>query len=146
MLTSAEIRRALADMIKKRAALPLAVYFDGIENSAEDYAFVMLRASRFDEGRNYFVRKLRVDIQVVLSPLTGRVKHTDLLDIADKLDAATHGYLQVNERKITITETEMNIYDGVLNYSFELNFADSLSVLPEEIAEYDYAENLYQNY
>lgn len=143
MITNAEIRDAIAVLIKERAALPLKVYFNRVHNSAEDYAFVAFRNERVDEGFNYFVRRLRVDIQIVLAPLTADVKHTDLLDIADKLDVATRGYVDVADRKITIYDTSATIFDGILTYSFLLNFADN-APLPEDAVEYELGEHLQQ--
>lgn len=145
MITSSEIRDALAALIKERAGLDLEVYFNQVLNAEHDYAWIQLRPERVDEGYDYFVRRLRIDIQVVLAPKTSIVKHTDLLDIADALDAATHGYVRVADRKITVNETAAHIFDNVLHYEFILEFADGIAATDEELAQYELGGELKQN-
>ena len=142
MISSREIRDALSDLIKVRAGLDLEVYFNHVLDTGHDYAWIQLRPERTDEGWNHFQRRLRVDIQVVLAPETGEVKHTDLLDIADALDAATHGYIRIVDRAITIYETQAHIFDDILHYEFLLDFTDAIASLPEELEKYDFGENL----
>ena len=140
MITSYEIRDAIAGAIKSHTNLQ--VYFNQVHDAAADYAFVSLRSERTDEGLNYFARTVQVDVQVVLAPLTAEVKHTDLLDVADALDAAFHGHIAVADRHITIYDTAAHIFDGVLHYEFKLAFADTIAALPEELAEYEFGEEL----
>lgn len=142
MIASREFRDALSDLIKVRAGLDLEVYFNQVVDAAHDYAFIELRPDRVDEGYDYFVRRIRVDINVVLAPKTGIVKHTDLLDIVDALDAATHGYIRVKDRAITIYETNSHIFDDILHYEFLLEFCDAIASLPEELEQYDYGEEI----
>ena len=142
MITNAEIRDALAVMIKDRAGLNLKVYFNQVVNAEDDYAWIQLKPERVDEGYDYFVRRIRVDINVVLAPKTGIVKHTDLLDIVDALDAATHGYIRIKDRAVTIYETNSHAFDDILHYEFLIEFADTIASLPEELEEYDYGEEM----
>lgn len=145
MISNRQIRDALAVLIKERAGLALKVYFNQVHNAEDDYAWIQLKSERTDEGWNLFVRRVRVDIQVVLAPLTAQVKHTDLLDIADALDEATHGYIRVADRAVTVYETAAHIFDGVLHYEFLLEFADGIQSLPEEVEEYSFGESLAIN-
>lgn len=142
MITNAEIRDALAVMIKDRAGLNLKVYFNQVVNAEDDYAWIQLKPERVDEGYDYFVRRIRVDINIVLAPKTGIVKHTDLLDIVDALDAATHGYIRIKDRAVTIYETNSHVFDDILHYDFLLEFCDAIASLPEELEEYDYGEEM----
>lgn len=129
-------------MIKDRAKLPLEVHFNQVLDASNDYAFIELRPDSIDEGYDYFVRKIRVSIAVILAPKTGIVKHTDLLDIVDALDAATHGYIRIKDRAVTIYEKNSHIFDDILHYEFLIEFADTIASLPEELEEYDYGEEL----
>lgn len=101
---------------------------------------------------------------VVLCPdKYARKMNTKLLQIADLLDEATCGYIRVDEidteenpdnpkepikkiadtRYITIYDTSANIFDDILTYSFELNFADYCDkFFKSETAAYDYMEQL----
>ena len=145
MLKSADIRQAIGRLIKVDAALPLKVYFNRVADKPKyDYAWVKFKPARRDEGFGMFARNIRVDIMIVLLPdKNTEISHEKLLDIADALDEATCGYLKIKEiysvknpdnpeeeiekfeyRNVTIYETSANIFDGILTYSFELNFAD----------------------
>lgn len=137
MITSKQIREALAALIKVKAGLDMPVYFNQVLDAAHSYAFVSLKPARVDEGYDYFVRRLTVTIQIVLAPMTGVVKHSDLLDICDALDAATHGYVTVADRAVTVYETSANIFDDILTYSMELFFCDGIASTPEETSAYD---------
>lgn len=142
MITSREIRDALSDLIKVRAGLNLEVYFNHVLNAEKDYVWIQLRPERTDEGWNYTQRRIRIDMQVVLAPMTGEVKHSDLLDIADALDAATHGYIRVADRAITVYDTAAHIFDDVLHYEILLDFTDNIASTPEELMKYDFVEDL----
>ena len=126
MIKSRDIRDALADLIKVKADLRLKVFFNHVNNAADDYVWIKLIPARRDEGFGRFQRKIRVIMQVVLAPNGGEVKHTDLYDIADKLDEATCGYIQIGDRFITIYDTEARIFDDVLTYEFLLDFTDCI--------------------
>ena len=143
MISSVDLRNAIARLIKDRAGLPLRVYFNQVLDAEEDYAFVQFRPERTDEGLYYFQRRLVIDIQVVLSPLEAVVKHSELLDIADSLDRATHGYIEVADRKITVYKTTAHIFDDVLNFSFALDFTDYIESVPEELEQYETMQNLH---
>lgn len=126
MIKSSDIRDALADLVKVKAALPLKVFFNHVNNTSEDYVHIRLRPARRDEGFGRFQRKIRVIMQVVLAPDGGEVKHTDLYDIADALDEATCGYIQILDRAITIYDTDARIFDNILTYEFLLDFTDCI--------------------
>lgn len=167
MLKSADIRQAIGRLIKVDAALPLKVYFNRVADKPKfDYAWVKFRPARRDEGFGMFVRNIRVDIMIVLLPdKNTEVSHEKLLDIADELDEATCGYLQIKEkyfvknpdnpeeeiekfeyRYITIYETSANIFDGILTYSFELDFADYCDKLNKtETETYELMQQLIMN-
>lgn len=144
MLKSSNVRDALADLIKTN--LPLKVFFNTVNNAAYDYCWIRLRPKHKNIGQGYFERRLRVDFQIVLSPNdAAQVKHTDLLDIIDTLDEVTCKPLQIDDRFITIYDAESIIFDNILTYSFELDFADCLSTLPNDIARAEFMQQLELN-
>ena len=126
MIKSRDIRDALADLVKVKAKLPLKVFFNHVNNSADDYCWIKLVPARRDEGFGRFQRKIRVIMQVVIAPVGGEVKHTDLYDIVDALDEATCGYIEIGDRFITIYDTEARIFDDILTYEFLLDFTDCI--------------------
>ena len=113
----------MARLIKVRAGLPLKVYFNHVLEAADDYCWVEMRPAKTDEGF-YMIRRLKIDFHIVLAPMTGEVRHTDLFDMADALDAATHPYVEIAERKVTVYETASHIFDGILHWSMTLNWCD----------------------
>lgn len=146
MIKSTDIRDAISDLIKIKAGLNLKVYFNHVLDSSESYAWVRLRPARRDEGHDYFQRRISVDISVVLVPDEyAEIKHTELLDIADALDEATHGYIQILDRNVTIYDTNVHIFDDILHYEFVLEFADYVTSQPTDTGfeEYDKMEELH---
>ena len=130
MIKSKDIRDALSDLVKIKAGLNLRVHFNHVLQADENYCWIQLKPSRVDYGWDYFQRRIRVDIEVVLMPDEfGEVKHSDLYDIADALDEETHSYIQILDRCITINETSARIFDDILHYEFLLDFTDYISTL-----------------
>ena len=137
MIQSENLRDALSDLIKNKACLKLRVFFNHVANSSEDYCWVRLRPNSKNIGQGYLERRIKVDFQIVLAPLNGIVKHTALLDIIDKLDAAIVEPLQVEDRFITIYDAQAIIFDDILTYSFELNFCDAVDIYRKILNEYE---------
>lgn len=143
MIKSSDLRDALADLIKIRAGLNLKVFFNHVNNCAEDYVWVRLRPKRRDEGFGYMQRTIRVDFQVVLAPdENGEVQHTRLYDIIDALDEVTCNSIPVLDRWLVVLDTETIIFDDILTYTFLLDFTDCLSSLPPEISEAELMQEL----
>lgn len=143
MIKSSDLRDALADLIKVKAGLPLKVFFNVVNNCADDYCWVRLRPKRRDEGFGRIQRKIRVDFQIVLSPNdSAQVKHTDLYDIIDILDMATSNAIKITDRYITVVDTETIIFDNILTYSFVLDFTDCVESFFDKINEYDFMKEL----
>lgn len=143
MITSRNLRDALADLIKVKAKLNLRVFFNQVNNCAEDYVWVRLRPKRRDEGFGYMQRTIRVDFQVVLAPDdNGEVQHTRLYDIIDALDEATCNSIPVTDRWLVVLDTETIIFDNILTYTFLLDFTDCFSTLPPEITDYEFMRQL----
>lgn len=142
MIKSRDIRDALADLIKIKADLRLKVFFNHVNNAVDDYVWIKLIPARRDEGFGRFQRKIRVIMQVVLAPNGGEVKHTDLYDIADKLDEATCGYIQIGDRFITIYDTEARIFDDILTYEFLLDFTDCIDT-SSDAEKYQFMRELH---
>ena len=141
MIKSADLRDAIADLIKSR--LNLKVFFNHVQNCADDYVFVRLRSKQANESFGRVQRKILVDFQVVLSPNNAaQVKHTDLLDIVDTLNEETSYPLQILDRYVTIYDTSSIIFDNILTYSFELNFTDCIESFFDRFNDYDFMEQL----
>ena len=141
MIKSADLRDALAILIKSR--LNLKVFFNHVQNCADDYCWVRLRPKQVNESFGRVQRKILVDFQVVLSPNNAaQVKHTDLLDIVDVLDEMTSSPLQIGDRFVTIYDTSSIIFDNILTYSFELNFTDCIESFFDRFNDYDFMRQL----
>lgn len=141
MIKSSDLRDALSDLIKIKAGLPLKVFFNHVNNCAQDYCWIRLRPKRRDEGFGYMQRKIRVDIQVVLAPDdNGEIQHTRLYDIIDALDEATCNSIPVLDRWLVVLDTETIIFDDILTCSFVLDFTDCLSTLPPELTEAEFMQ------
>ena len=130
MIKSSDIRDALSDLIKIKANLPLKVFFDHVNNCSKDYVWVRLRPSRKDLGFGSAPDE------------NAEIQHTRLYDIIDKLDDASCGAIQILDRFITVVDAESIIFDGILTYSFFLNFNDFLQRYADEAAQYEFMENL----
>lgn len=144
MIKSREIRDALADLIKIKADLPLKVFFNHVNNSAESYVWIKFIPTRRAEGFGVFQRRIRVIFQVVLAPVNGEVRHTDLYDIAEKLDVAIGDYIQIKDRFITVYDGDARIFDGILTYEFMLDFTDCLDGL-SDAERYEFMRELFMN-
>lgn len=143
MIKSADLRDALVELIEDRAGLPLITSFNYVNDPSESYAWVRLRPTRRDEGFGYMQRRIRVDIQIHLTPdENGQVKHTDILDMFDALDEATCNSIPVLDRWLVVYDAETIIFDNIGTYSFMLDFTDCLSTLPPEISEAEYMQEL----
>lgn len=143
MIKSSDLRDALADLIKVKAGLNLKVFFNHVNNCADDYCWVRLRPKRRDEGFGRIQRKIRVDFQIVLSPNDkAEVKHTDLYNIIDALDMATSDAVKITDRYITVTDTETIIFDDILTYSFVLDFTDCVESYFDKLNEYEFMKEL----
>ena len=133
MIRYAELRDSLADLIKKKAGLNLLVFFNFVANSSEDYIFVNLIPRNHNIGGGLTERFIRIDFQVVLTPENGMVRRADLYEMADKLFGATAEPLQVTDRFLTIYDAEMRIFDGIMTFTFKLDFADGVDYLPSQM-------------
>ena len=142
MIRSSDLREALASLIKIKAGLNLRVFYNHVENCAENYCWVRLRPKHTNESFGIIQRKIRVDFQIVLSPINGQVKHTDLLDIIDKLDEVTCEPLKIGDRFITIYDAESIIFDNILTYSFIVDFTDCVETYFELMKEFEFMEKL----
>lgn len=143
MIKSSDLRDALSDLIKIKAKLPLKVFFNHVNNCADDHCWIRLRPKRRDEGFGYMQRTIRVDIQVVLAPdINGQIPHTRLYDIIDALDEATCNSINVTDRWLVVLDTETIIFDNILTYSFILDFTDCLSTLPDDLAQAEFMRQL----
>ena len=125
MITSAQIRNALAELIKEKAGVNLRVHFNHVLQADESYIWVQMRPGKKDFGGDYFQRTVRIDFQVVLKPDNfGEVKHTDLYDIAEKFDEAIHPTVKICDRFITVIDSQTHIFDNILHFEFMLDFTD----------------------
>lgn len=145
MIKFEDIRDGLSDLIKVEAGLPLLVCFNHVNDPEEDYAFVRLRTGRTDLGYGWLERSIHVDISIRLMPdAVGEIRHSTLYEYVDALDAATLHSIPIADRHITILETSSIIFDGVLTYSFRLDFSDYYQALPKR-EQADFMQELHLN-
>lgn len=115
-----------------------------IDSSEKSYVWVRLREGRTDEGYGYIVRKISVDLQVVLTPAENlAVLSSKLYEIADDFAQVFNGFLRVEDRAITLYNSDSRIYDGILTYSFNLEFADGVERKFDAHEKYQKMENLH---
>ena len=122
MITAEEIFYSIETAI--RGEMEILVTAERVKNSNESYIFVQFQPARRDEGFGVFERRLQVDLACVVVAENAQKFHSDLYNISDTLDKIFSGYLQIGDRYIAIYDTSARIFDGVLNYHFELKFAD----------------------
>lgn len=143
LLTATDFRKALVDMIHDKAKIPYDVHFNHVNKSTKSYIWIELRPQKISWDRVYFQRVLGVYIYVILTPdNNAEIKHTDLMDISDKLDAAIMPCLQVEDRFITVQEFSSHIFDDVLHYEFTLDFTDCVESDEYEGLNYELMMNL----
>lgn len=143
MIKYAELRDSLADLIKKKAGLNILVFFNFVANSSEDYIFVNLIPRNHNIGGGLTERFIRIDFQVVLAPNENAVvQRSRLYEIADKLFDATAEPFEVADRFLTIYDAESRIFDGILTFSFKLDFADGVNYLPSQMVGNDLMQKL----
>lgn len=126
MIATESIFLSLERQIKK--VLPDIIVTPNFLDSSEfDYVWVRLRESRNDIGQGYIERNISVDLQVVLQPEQNlAVLNSKLYTIADDFCTVFNEFLQVGDRFITLYNSSSHIFDSILTYSFNLQFADGV--------------------
>lgn len=143
MLTAKDFREALVDLIRVKARLPYKVHFNHVNKSNESYVWIELNPQKRSWDSVYFQRIMNVEIHVILFPDThAEVKHTNLMEISDALDAAIMPCFHIKDRFITVQEFNSHIFDDVLHYEFALDFTDYVPNDEYEGLSYELMQNL----
>lgn len=124
MLKLREVKKALIDVLKMRFTNP--VYFDNVEKAKESYFYIEMAPSRKTVDSAIYERSIDIDIQYVAMPDKAiRRNRTEILDVIDELDEIIRPVIRVKDRAITVSDIRCTIFDEILHYRFEMNFADA---------------------
>ena len=124
MLKLREVKKALIDVLKMRFTNP--VYFDNVEKAKESYFYIEMATSRKTVDSAIYERSIDIDIQYVAIPDKAiRRNRTEILDVIDELDEIIRHVIRVKDRAITVSDIHCTIFDEILHYRFEMNFADA---------------------
>lgn len=125
MMTLRTIKAAIVALIKTKYPSS-KVHFDNVEKSDAPYFYVEMQPMASTVDRIYTERTIQIDIQAILKEdASGRINRTELYDIADTIDILFRPVFYVDDRAITILESETTIHDDILHYIFNLEFRDA---------------------
>ncbi len=126
MLKLREVKKALIDVLKMRFTNP--VYFDNVEKAKESYFYIEMAPSRKTVDSAIYERSIDIDIDiqyVAIPDKAIRRNRTEILDVIDELDEIIRPVIRVKDRAITVSDIRCTIFDEILHYRFEMNFADA---------------------
>ena len=127
MISLADIRRVITNKLKSKF-IGTKVFFDNIENADFEYFYVEFtpKAKTIDDIYTEYVIKIDIDY-VLPEDNNGKIDRRKLYDSVYIIDSLFRPVLKVKDRAFTILETDTNIFDDILHFSFELNFVDCLN-------------------
>lgn len=124
IITLRKLKRAISDVLKKKYP-DYKVYFDNVDKSKAPYFYVEMSPRATTVDRVMSDRSIQIDVELILeADAYGRVNRTALYEAADTIDTAFRPVFQVEDRMITINDTEITIVADILHYIFNLDFAD----------------------
>lgn len=144
MITYRSLKARLTAILKE--TFPgYKVHFDNVEKSDAPYFYVEmtpLKNRAFDGDGIYHDRSIDIDIQLVLAEDSyGRVDRIALYDDSLELDRAIRPVLQIEDRAITVLDSDIKVHDDILHYVFSLSFTDA----EMEQVEYELMKELELN-
>ncbi|MEE3404790.1 MAG: hypothetical protein VZR73_11975 [Acutalibacteraceae bacterium] len=144
MITYRSLKARLTAILKE--TFPgYKVHFDNVEKSDAPYFYVEmtpLKNRAFDGDGIYHDRSIDIDIQLVLAEDSyGRVDRIALYDDSLELDKAIRPVLQIEDRAITVLDSDIKVHDDILHYVFSLSFTDA----EMEQVEYELMKELELN-
>ena len=143
MISYKDIKKAINSKIKTE--------FNNIAINSNDVKEGFERPSFFVQldtnGRSSDVNQIYKDLTVRINyfPTDENDYSIELMDVQEQLEGIFELKLKVQDRLFNIDETNSEITDGVLEFSFDINFYDGrefdgLENLPDEITDKEFYE------
>lgn len=142
MITLADIRKAITTALKCKFK-NIKVFFDDVENSADDYFYIEFTPKSKTIDDIYTNKIIKIDIDYVLSlDENKKIDRRKLQDSIPEIDMLFRPIFRVKDRAFTVLETSTTIVDEILHFSFELDFVDCLNDDEFEGINYELMQNL----
>ncbi len=142
MITLADIRKAITTALKCKFK-NIKVFFDDVENSADDYFYIEFTPKSKTIDDIYTNKIIKIDIDYVLAlDENKKIDRRKLQDSISKIDILFRPIFKVKDRTFTVLETSTTIVDEILHFSFELDFVDCLNDDEFEGINYELMQNL----
>lgn len=142
MITLADIRKAITTALKSKFQ-NIKVFFDDVENSADDYFYIEFTPKSKTIDDIYTNKIIKIDIDYVLAlDENKKIDRRKLQDSISKIDILFRPIFKVKDRTFTVLETSTTIVDEILHFSFELDFVDCLSDDEFDGIKYELMQNL----
>ena len=144
MIRLLDIKKALTALLKSK--FNYRVHFDNVEKSDEPYFYIEMMPRRKTVDEILTDKSIQIDIMLVLIPDEyGRIKRSTLYDASDTLDNLIRPVFRVQDRCITVLESQTRFVDEVLHYIFNLNFTDCMTDEESSAIIYDLMQTLELN-
>lgn len=142
MITLADIRKAITTALKCKFK-NIKVFFDDVENSADDYFYIEFTPKSKTIDDIYTNKIIKIDIDYVLAlDENKKIDRRKLQDSIPEIDMLFRPIFRVKDRAFTVLETSTTIVDEILHFSFELDFVDCLSDDEFDGIKYELMQNL----
>ena len=142
MITLADIRKAITTALKSKFQ-NIKVFFDDVENSADDYFYIEFTPKSKTIDDIYTNKIIKIDIDYVLAlDENKKIDRRKLQDSIPEIDMLFRPIFRVKDRAFTVLETSTTIVDEILHFSFELDFVDCLNDDEFEGINYELMQNL----
>lgn len=139
-----DIKKELTALLKSK--FNYKVHFDNVEKSSEPYFYVEMMPRHKTVDEILTDKSIQIDIMLVFIPDEfGRIKRSILYDTADTLDSLIRPVFHIEDRYITVLESQTRFVDEVLHYIFNLKFADCMTDEESSAIMYDLMQTLELN-
>lgn len=127
MISLADIRKEITNRLKNKFN-NTKVFFDNIENADFAYFYIEFtpKAKTIDDIYTEYVIKIDIDY-VLPEDDNGKIDRRKLYDSISIIDNLFRPVFKVKDRAFTILESDTNIFDDILHFSFELDFVDCMT-------------------
>lgn len=144
MIRLLDIKKELTSLLKSK--FNYKVHFDNVEKSNEPYFYVEITPRHKTIDEILADKSIQIDIMLVLLPdKYGRIKRSILYDTFDTLDSLIRPAFHIQDRHITILESQTRFVDEILHYIFNINFVDCMTDEESSAIMYDLMQDLSIN-
>lgn len=144
MINLTDIKKSITKLLKSK--FDYRVHFDNVEKSNEPYFYIEMTPKFKTIDEVLTSKAIQIDIMLILIPDNfGRIKRSALYDSARILDNLIRPVINIEDRHITILDSQINFHDEILHYIFDLDFVDCLTDEESENIIYDLMQNLELN-